>query len=270
MNKKNLFLVLGLWLVGAGLFVRTDTARADNPATRVTLGGVPGERLRYNIHWMGMPAGKAYMEVRPAREGHYAFVSGVESIGMIRLMYPVKDVLHSEGVKTSQGLSARYYAKHQQRGDLSRLIEYRFDREWGEALRTQEGEESISIGGVTPGVHDMMTGFYALRACPDLTPGTDVYIPMVDGKKIYQVAASVGMVERMSTSLGFYDVMPVTIQIGNSDLFRVQGAIVVWLTRDERRLPIRVESRLDLKSVSADLIAYDDGRGEQREFKDSK
>ncbi|MBF0164957.1 MAG: DUF3108 domain-containing protein [Magnetococcales bacterium] len=255
--------VVGLLMALPGL------AWAGGAGTPV-LGGVAGERLRYNIHWMGVPAGKAYMEVRPAKEGHYVLVSGVESIGMIRLMYPVKDVLHSEGERTPHGLSARYYAKHQQRGDQSRLIEYRFDREWGEALRTQQGEEPLSIRGVTPGVHDMMTGFYALRACPELAPGTEVYIPMVDGKKIYQVAAHVGLVERLTTPLGFFDAMPLTIMVGNSDLFRVKGSIVVWLTHDERRLPVRVESRLDLKSISADLIGYDDGRGDRREVKESQ
>ncbi|MBF0614393.1 MAG: DUF3108 domain-containing protein [Magnetococcales bacterium] len=235
------------------------------------LGAVAGERLRYNIHWMGVPAGFAYMEMRPAKKGEYTFEAGVESIGMVKLLYSVKDRLHAEGGMTSSGgMVARYYAKHQQRGAQKRLIEYRFDREWGEAFRTQEGEEPITIGGVTPTVHDMLTGFHALRGCAGLVAGKSLYIPMVDGKKVYQVEASVGQPDRLNTPLGWFDVFPLTIMVGNSDLFRLQGSIVVWLTGDARRLPVKVESRFELKSVSADLIAYDDGRGEQREVKETK
>ncbi|MBF0212602.1 MAG: DUF3108 domain-containing protein [Magnetococcales bacterium] len=240
-------------------------------ATATPLGALPGERLRYNIHWMGVPGGEAFMEVRPAKAGHYALVAGVESTGVVRLLHPIQDQLQAEGSVTASGvMSARYYAKHQQRGDQKRVIEYRFDREWGEVLRTQEGEESQSIGGVTPGVHDMLTGFYALRGCAGLKPGARIYVPMVDGKKVYQVATEVGEEERLLTPLGWFDVWPMTVMVGNSDLFRLQGSIVVWLTRDARRLPVRVESRIDFKSVAADLVAYDDARGERREWKESK
>ncbi|MBF0628134.1 MAG: DUF3108 domain-containing protein [Magnetococcales bacterium] len=241
------------------------------PAWSAPLGAVPGERLRYNIHWMAVPAGSAYMEVRPAPTGHYALVSGVESIGVVRLLHPVNDRLEAEGVMTpGGGLSARYFAKHQQRGEQKRLIEYRFDREWGEVARTQTGEEPVAIGGVTPHVDDVLTGFYGLRGCSRLVPGATLYLPMVDGKKVYQVEAAVGAHERIATPLGMFDVLPITMMVGNSDLFRLEGSIVVWLTNDARRLPVKVESRIDFKSVAADLVSYDDGRGERREVKESK
>ncbi|MBF0271053.1 MAG: DUF3108 domain-containing protein [Magnetococcales bacterium] len=267
--KKSVAVPVILWLVGCFLLVCATSSFAAKP-TPGTLGAVPGERLNYNIHWMGMPAGSAFMEVRPAQSGQYALAAGVESIGLIRMLHPINDLLRAEGSVTPKGMSVRYYAKHQQRGDQKRLIEYRFDREWGEALRTQEGEEPQTIGGVTPGVHDMMTGFYALRGCPALVPGAEIYVPMVDGKKIYQVGVQVGRVERITTPVGLYDALPLTVMVGNSDLFRLEGSIAVWLTNDARRLPVRVESHINLKSVAADLVSFNDGRGEQREWKESK
>lgn len=265
MKDKLVWLLIGFCALGFGWL---SPAYGKEPLP--VLGAAPGEILKFNVQWYGVPAGSAYMESRPTMSGQYSLTAGVESIGLIKFLHPIKDVLHTEGFLSPKGFVTRYFSKHQQRGDSSRLIEYRFDREWGEVVRTQEGEEPFIIGGVNPGINDLVTGFFTLRACPSLGPGANLYLPMLDGKKIYEVAASVGPSERLNTPLGWFDVLPMTVMVENSDLFRLQGSVVVWLTNDIRRMPVRVESRIDFKSVAADLIFYEDGRGGRGEMKDVK
>lgn len=53
----------------------------------------------------------------------------------------------------------------------------------------------------------------------------------------------------------------------SSNLFRHQGALTIWLTDDNRRLPLRVETKVKIGEVAADLIRYDDGRGGHAEMK---
>ncbi|MBF0126416.1 MAG: DUF3108 domain-containing protein [Magnetococcales bacterium] len=264
--------ILQLTLVWVALTTGAGMAwcAPQESARLLSLGAAPGEHLRFNVHWMGVPAGAAYMQVRPALAGEYSLAAGVESIGVVKLVHAIKDSLQSDGFLTPNGFSARYFIKQQQRRDHTRILSYRFDREWGEVVRTQSGEEPTHIGGVTPQVNDLVAGFFALRACRGLVPGANLYVPMVDGKKVYEITAAVGNPERLQTPLGWFDVLPVTVVVGNSDLFRLQGSVVVWLTSDPRRIPVRVESRIEFKKVSADLVFLDDGRGDRRELKVSE
>ncbi|MEO5331293.1 MAG: DUF3108 domain-containing protein [Magnetococcus sp. YQC-5] len=266
--KKQLALIFVLIMTGFHPLMMVSQAYGQVPLP--ALGAAPGERLKFNVHWMGLPAGLAFMDVKTTSPGLYSLVAGVESIGAVKLLYPIKDRMQAEGLMVANDYSVRYFSKQQQRGSASRLIEYRFDREWGEAIRTQEGEETLAVGGVTPRVNDILTGFFTLRACPSLVPGAHLYLPMVDGQKVYQVSATVGNKEKLHTPLGWFDVFPMTVVVENSDLFRLQGSIVVWLTHDLRRMPVRVESRIDFKRVAADLISYDDGRGDRRDLKDQQ
>ncbi|MBF0293981.1 MAG: DUF3108 domain-containing protein [Magnetococcales bacterium] len=257
-----------LWLMIATAATGSlRVASAAEPIPFPALGASPGEHLKFNIHWMGVPAGSAFMTVRPSPPGEYLLVAGVESIGVVKMLHFIKDELQAGGLLTPQGLSTRYFIKQQQRRDVAKVISYRFDREWGEAVRTQPDEETGYITGITPQVNDLVTGFYALRTCPKLKPDSAIYLPMVDGRKIYEVSVKVGARERLHTPVGWFDTIPLTIVVGNSDLFRLQGSVVVWLTDDARRIPVRVESRIDFKSVAADLVFMNDGRGERREMK---
>ncbi|MBF0429609.1 MAG: DUF3108 domain-containing protein, partial [Magnetococcales bacterium] len=122
MKKTIAMLLISLFWFGSVL------PMAYGQETLPPLGAAPGERLTFNIHWMGIPAGKAFMESRPASSDQYLLMAGVESIGAVKFLYPIKDLLQAEGNVSAKGLTARYYMKQQQRGDQSKLIEYRFDR----------------------------------------------------------------------------------------------------------------------------------------------
>ncbi len=234
----------------------------------VVLGALPGERLKFNVQWYGVPAGEAFMEMRAAKPGKYSLIAGVKTIGLVKFMHPLSDQLMADGLLSASGMSTRYYIKQQLRGRKNRLIKYHFDRKWEEAIQNQKGEFPFEIGGVLPGVNDMLTGFYTLRACARLRPGATIYLPMLDGQKIYYVLAEVGQPERLNTPLGWFDVLRLTVTVENSELFRTQGKIVVWLTNDARRMPVRVESRIDYKRVAADLFFFEDGRGGRKSLKE--
>jgi hypothetical protein len=45
-------------------------------------------------------------------------------------------------------------------------------------------------------------------------------------------------------------------------LFVKEGRLKIWLTDDERRIPVRMRSKVAIGSVSADLESYTPGRGQ--------
>jgi len=44
-------------------------------------------------------------------------------------------------------------------------------------------------------------------------------------------------------------------------LFKASGRIIVWLTDDERRLPVQVDAEIPIGSITSELISYKGVRG---------
>jgi hypothetical protein len=48
--------------------------------------------------------------------------------------------------------------------------------------------------------------------------------------------------------------------VEGTGLFVKEGRLRIWLTDDDRRIPVRMRSKVAIGSVSADLEAYASGR----------
>lgn len=234
-------------------------------ADQAALGAAPGERLDFSIHWMGMPAGKARLEMTRPGAGRYALTALVETVALVKMLHPIEDRLEVTGLLSPDGLRSEHYLKDQRSGSKRKKTVYRFDRAGKQVERIRNDREKLTMADAPDAVNDPLSGFYGLRAWPDLPAGATMKWPVVDGKKIYDVTVRVGGVDRINTPLGWFRAFPVEVDVKNSDLFRQQGAITVWLTDDARRLPVQMSSWVKFGRIAADLVSFDDGRGERRE-----
>ena len=241
---------------------------ADAQAGARKYGGVPGEKLTFNVHWLGIPAGHAEMNMYQADAGKYSVEAMVEAIGMVKFIHAIKDKLQSVGdILASGEFRTISYNKDQRKGSRIRQIEYKFDRNKKVVTRLQKGEKPKQIIVSNGEVSDPLSYFYSLRTMPELEPGKSLIWLTVDGHKEYKMQVDIGEKIKKYTPLGGFDVITVKVKIPSSkELFRQEEAIVIWFTADERRMPVRVETRLSVGSVAADLVAFDDGRGNRGEL----
>lgn len=223
-------------------------------------GAAPGERLQYNIHWMGLPGAKAVMRFLEGENGSYRINAVLEAIGGVKLFFPIRDELTSEVRWKGENWESFHYVKDQREGKKKMYSDYRFNRKADEVIRTVDGHEKI-FPDAPVGVNGPLGVFYAVRARKTLTPGEDFAVPMVDGDKFYPARVQVGEVQKIFTPLGRFEVVPILPIVSSSDLFRHRGKMVIWVTTDERRLPVRVETKIRVGTAAADLVAYEDGRG---------
>ena len=223
-------------------------------------GAAPGERLQYNIHWMGLPGAKAVMRFLKGGDGGYRINATLEAIGGVKFFFPIRDELTSDVRWKGGAWESFHYVKDQREGKKTMYSDYRFNREAAEVIRTVDGQEKV-FPEAPEGINGPLGVFYSVRTRETLTPGEEFAVPMVDGDKFYPARVQVGKKQKMFTPLGWFEVVPIYPIVSSSDLFRHRGKMAIWVTTDERRLPVRVETKIRVGTAAADLVAYEDGRG---------
>ena len=263
---------LGLLLsVCLGIFIPQTARSAGFP-----LGAASGERLSFNVRWMGLSAGDATMDMDITPKGHYVAQTAFSTSGLVRLLHALDESMIAKGLSDFGIFHAQLFTKEQRRPNKVKVTTYQFDKEMQQVVSTRRetGHKKAvrqSIPLDSEQTLDPISGFYALRAWPALLPNTNLQRLLVDGDTVYCVTITVGGTHRLTLSLGQFTVFPVTVTVANSAQFLLhgntgdkKGSIVIWLTDDMRRMPVRVEAQIALGSVVAELVSFDDGQGEKK------
>ncbi|MBF0382987.1 MAG: DUF3108 domain-containing protein [Magnetococcales bacterium] len=259
--------ILALFIV-TSLFL--STMFANNSMAANKYGALVGERLIYNVHWMGIPAGLATMKRNNASQGKYQLEATIQAAGMVKLLHNIRDTLRSDGnIIPEDKYQTVRYNKDQRSTKRVRQTDYQYNRANSIVKRHRKGENIKEIVLPSHEVNDPLAVFYTLRSLPELKPEHVYSFPTLHSKKVFPMQAVIGATTEKNTAMGWFDVIPVTLKIPKSGgLYSKEEAITIWLTADNRRLPLRVETRLSLGGVAADLVEYFDGNGGHGEIEE--
>jgi hypothetical protein len=100
---------------------------------------------------------------------------------------------------------------------------------------------------------------YQLRA-QRLEPGHSVEIPVSDGKRAVMVKVEAQERETVKTDYGTYKTIRYEAFLFNNVLYRRRGRLFVWLTEDDRRLPVQVRIRLPVYIGTVTLQLEKEGK----------
>ncbi|MEO5378255.1 MAG: DUF3108 domain-containing protein [Magnetococcus sp. DMHC-6] len=227
----------------------------------VHVGATSGENLTYNIHWMGIPAGQAGIRLEQKNDHEYFIYAFLESIGVVKLLHPIHDILQASGFRKEAYWLSCQYVKIQEKKAKEKRTEHKFLRQEFAVEKRINQEPPERMEMVDERVNDPLTAIFILRSMPQLQSGQIIQLPLLDGAKFYNAKIKVGTAENLFTPMGWFKAFPIEIAVENSELFRHDGALTIWLTFDERRLPLRVQTQYKMTPVVADLTHYIDGRG---------
>jgi hypothetical protein len=221
-----------------------------------------GEELSFVIKWGVITAGYSTLAVpgvvpidgRPA----YHLVSEAKSAGMASAFYKVED--HNEAWLDKGALVSVRYEKRIREGKFrieeSILIDQIRHRFLIHSYRIDKNLYEQKEGEVPPNVLDVYGSLYFVRTLP-LDVG-DVYtIDVISGEKIYPLEVRVKKLEKVKVPAGKFDTFLVEPLLRGPGIFISKGKkLEVWLTADERRMPVRMRSEVFIGHVSAELIRY--------------
>ena len=268
-----LFGLLGLSVTGASVPVPPPGADvADEEITSSVILPAPGvteiipappnpvragEYLKFSVNWGIINGGNAWLEVPEVKEvdGQQAFhlVARAESNGFISRFYKVRNRIESWWDRA--GRHSLRYSENRREGKHRTETDIVFDHD-RRVARYKDGETFP----IPPDVQDALSSFYYTRY-QALPVGGSIVFDYHASKKNKPLEVKVIGRERVKVPAGEFDCVVVEPVLRAGGIFRNEGRLVIWLTDDERRIPVLMRSKVTIGSVSVMLEEYRTSNG---------
>ena len=210
----------------------------------------PGESLKFAVNYGFINAGLAYLEVSNGKEFHgrpvLNLLARAESNRFFSGIYKVRNRI--ESVWDSAGHYSLRYAENRREGKHRAQNEIVFDYAAQEA-RYQDG----STFPIPPEVQDALSSFYYTRT-QALPLGGSLYFDYHASRKSVPLEVKVLGREQVETPAGKFHCVVIEPVLKAGGIFKNSGRLVIWLTDDERRMPVLMKSKVLVGSISATLV----------------
>ena len=208
-----------------------------------------GESLKFSVQYGFIKAGTAYLEVPQVREWNgrrvYTLVARAESNAFFSRFYKVRNRIESFWDK--DGLFSWRYTENRREGGYRAQSEILFDQEHHEA-RYSDGRSFP----IPPQVQDALSSFYYTRF-QALPLGGSIVFDYHASRKSQPLEVKVLGRERVQTPAGTFDCVAIEPILKAGGIFKNKGRLVIWLTDDERRMPVLMRSKVAVGSISVVL-----------------
>lgn len=213
------------------------------------------ERLEFEISYTGIPAGRAIQEV--TREGDEVhIVSTAKSADWLKLFFPVNDRIESVLISGAPPLYIgvpRLYRERIHEGWTRFQKDAVFDRQKLEVRTKDLLKNSETTKSITKRTYDTLSSFFYFRSVP-LQVGTSYYIDIFDCKKLWNTEVQVLRREVIETPLGRFRTVVIKPLLKSEGIFARTGDMYIWLTDDDRRIPVLMKSKVRIGSITATLV----------------
>ncbi|BCS55240.1 DUF3108 domain-containing protein [Geobacter sp. SVR] len=213
------------------------------------------ERLEFEISYSGIPAGRAVQEV--SQDGdEIKIVSTARSAAWLKVMFPVDDRIESILVKGEQPHSIgvpRLYRERIREGWTRFEKDAAFDREKLEVNTKDLLKKTDKTQKITERTYDTLSSFFYFRTVP-LQVGSSTHIDIFDCKRLWNTEVQVLRREEISTPLGRFKTIVIKPILQSEGIFARTGDMYIWLTDDDRRIPVLMKSKVKIGSITATLV----------------
>ena len=215
------------------------------------------EIFDYEVSYTGgITLGSLHMELLPMpQQNAFELKARVSTEGgAIHLIYPINDV-HITKVRGKERLPFEYevWQKEGFRYQAHRLT--RYDQVNGKIFATKN-EEPVTTYTVEGVIHNEFSSFFSSRIMPHQV-GSSFIVPTFADKKRNEVVVHVPARKHFDkTILGPVDTVEVMPIMKFKGLYDKQGDTVIWYTDDECRVPVKINSKIILGSLTSTLTGY--------------
>lgn len=218
---------------------------------RVNRAYAVGEKLTFAVQYFKLTGGYATLTVTEmsGQQGRPCLhvVAEAKSLASFEWIIKVRDRI--ETFIDAEALIPWRYEKHLREGGYSADAFYIFDQRSHKMLEPDKGKSA----DILPETQDVLSCFYWFRTM-DLKVGDSSWIKVAaDDMKSYDLKIDVLRKERVSTLAGDFDCILVQPHLQFEGVFQQKGDIFIWITDDERRIPVKIKSKIALGSINLNL-----------------
>ena len=219
-----------------------------------------GEKLQFRISFHSaltgnIPAASATVEVTDDNrkfDGRdtYHVVGYGKTTGVIEMFYQVEE--RFESFIDEEALVPHYFIRK------TRENNYRKDENVSFRHKERIAVSKNSVKNTPENVQDIFSSFYYARAI-DLTgkkPGTEFPLSFYLDDSVYNSRLIFVGRETVKTKLGKFSCLKVKPMVATGYVFDDPYPVTIWVTDDQNRIPVRIESKLSVGSVRIELTSY--------------
>jgi len=219
-----------------------------------------GERLEYSVGYKFITAGYAVFQVgkEPITTSNrkcYDIRFDVASLASLEFLYKVRDRYRT--MVDIDGLFPWRFEQTIREGGYSKDFAATFDQEDHRAITTE------GTFKVPPFVHDVVSALYHVRTydLSKMKKGDVIKMHNFFDRETHELQIVVLGRQKIEVEAGTFNTIVIEPVIKQGGLFKSEGRILIWLSDDERKIPIKVSSKILIGTVDAELTGYKGLRG---------
>ena len=221
------------------------------------------EQLKYSATWNFIPVGRASLEVEGMKnidgKSLYCFVASTKcTLFLISLFYELESKIKSF-VQPNSFVPVKYIG-YIKKGNRYRRDTILYDQEKHRATwihfrlgKSLEEHHEKKVMEIPPDVQDPLSTFYYLRT-KKLEPGDILSIQVNADKKNWDVKVKVLRRGKMRFQGKSREVLIIEPKAWFQAAFFRRGKMVVWLTDDERKIPLYIQARVPFGIATLSLV----------------
>lgn len=219
-----------------------------------------GERLEYRVGYKFITAGTAAFTIakdpitvngRPCFDIRF----DVQSLKSLDFLYKVRDRYRT--LVDIDGVFPWRFEQSIREGGYSRDYSASFDHAAKKAFTT-DGEFATEQY-----VHDIVSAFYFVRThdLRKFKKGDEIALKNFYDKETHDLKVKVLGRQQVEVDAGVFNCVVIEPMVKQGGLFKSDGRIMIWLSDDERKIPVKVSTKIPIGSIDAELTSYRGLRG---------
>ena len=251
--KKILLFLLLISIVSVAYIAPTDSFKKEQAYTS-------GEWFKFRIHYGVFNASYATLEVKDktlnGRKVYHLKGKG-KSTGLLHLFFEVDDKYESY-VDQETGEPYRFIRDIDE-GGHTKDIQIDFDHKARKAVVNNKKYKEVTTMDIKPGTQDMVSSFYHLRNIVDtetLLTGDEFILPMFFDKENYDFKMKFLGREVVKTKFGKINALKFRPYVQSGRVFEEEESLTVWISDDQNKIPLKIQAKLAVGSLTADLDAF--------------
>lgn len=226
-----------------------------------------GEKVTLMLTYFGVSAGDATLEVKPFAEVNgrraYHFYSTMKSSAVFSMFYKVDDFCESfldfeELVPLNFTLSA---TETKQIKEVRQFFDWKEKKAdyWERRVTKEDGvQEKKRSWDLNPYSQNIYTAVQYVRNFALRDGKTYVYHVSDDGRS-WDVRATVLRREVLKTDVGNFNSIVIKPEVFTEGILKPMGEVLFWYTDDDRKFPIKFESKIKIGKIIGYLKGLEKG-----------
>lgn len=227
-----------------------------------------GEVVTHEVSYFKTTAGTLQMKVEPmvAVNGRkaYNFVTEIKTSSMYSRLYSVDDRV--ETFVDFETLVPRVFALHVKETSQLREARMLFDEKtnratyWEKKVTEKSGEQEKKLAwDILPYSQNVFSAIFYMRNF-QWEPGKEIAFRVADDEQNLIFKGKCLRREKIDTELGEKDALVIQPQIILKGKFKPVGDIFIWLSDDEHKYPLRIESKIKIGTLVSEVISIVPGQ----------